>query len=295
MKQRNEPGRGGVRAPRRKNALELLQAAGRFARRNVRWILGVAAVLVLVAGVFVTLRLVRHLTLTVTALAVEGESPYGAEELLAASGVELGQRVATLNESAVEKRMREQFEYLDGVAVRVDKKGGVTLAVQQVEACFRIFVSGKHFALTESLTVLEMADEPNGLYDTTLVELWLPNVRRVLVGKSVEYGDELDRTAVREVFSLLAGEGFGRISELDLSNRYRIRLLLDGRFDVTLGDWNDLPRKMAVLEQILRDPRYAQAARVQVDLSDPDRTWARITEEGSEAESSAETAAEASH
>jgi hypothetical protein len=52
---------------------------------------------------------------------------------------------------------------------------------------------------------------------------------------------------------------------------------------------------MAVLEQILRDPRYAQAARVQVDLSDPDRTWARITEEGSEAESSAETAAEASH
>ena len=279
----SRPGSPGGNEPRSNgryvNVWALLKRLLAFARRRIRWILAAGVLLLLTLIILLGFILAGRLSRRVTGILIDGESPYTPSELTEASGIVMGQRTVMVNEKKAARKLLRSFDYLDEVTVTVSREGLVTITVRQVEAIFLLRAADKCFALSADLTVLEMADSPEGLYDQTLIELTLPNPRKVLVGRVVEYGDAFDRAAVEAIMALFIPGELEGVSRLDLADRYRLGVVLDDRFDVMLGDWEDLPRKLALLIQIIQDPAYAGAARVEVDVSNPQVCWTRILEE----------------
>ena len=86
-----------------------------------------------------------------------------------------------------------------------------------------------------------------------LTKLILPNVKRVLYGKVPEFSQsEIELKKTLEVISALRSSTFqSHLTEVNLESRWDIRLVVDGRYTVVMGDMSDFEAKLLAVEEIL--------------------------------------------
>jgi hypothetical protein len=116
----------------------------------------------------------------------------------------------------------------------------------------------------EKLSFINLPYEPDSMPEelvTYELETDVPEVEHAYVFDFVE--------------ALMASPLASRVTGMELGDRYDIRLVLDGRILVKIGDMDELDRKLTMTERSLED--RAQAGKddgslpVLVDVSDPAR------------------------
>ena len=236
-------------------------------RTMVRKILLIAltvllCVLALVSGFFTVRRFMK-----VGSFQVVGISRYEAEDLIGASGVKLGDRLYAIDEKEIEERMIKNCPYLESVRVEQRFPSKLRIIVTEKTPRWYLEIAGSKYALDNDLVVLTQTVKTDGM-----TKLILPDVKSALYGELPSFGDS--ETTVRktlEVISAVRESPFrNRLTEVDLSSRWDIRLVVDGRFFVSMGDMTDFEAKLLAVERILDSDRLAGSAGGEIDVSVPD-------------------------
>lgn len=208
-------------------------------------------------------------TLRVKAITVTGNSVTSTAEILAASGVQVGDELFKLTQGEIADNIQSQFPTL---GVRV-KRGlsEITIEITERGSAY-ISYSGHWFLLNEDLTVVSMSDDENAFRDYP--RMMLPSVARLSVGKAVQFAENgIDRSYVSELLSLLKAEGMmSHVTYIDVREKFHVSYVLEGQIRVILGSLSEADLKLELTEEILGARFDNDSPYVIVDVSDLKRT-----------------------
>ncbi|MBE6546865.1 MAG: FtsQ-type POTRA domain-containing protein [Ruminococcaceae bacterium] len=233
-------------------------------------LIGLTVALCVLAAVSVFFAVRRFMK--VRTVQVVGISQYEPEDLIGASGIKIGDALYAVEESAVEERMLKSCPYLESVRIEQKFPNKLRIIVTEKAPRWYLEISGSKYALDNDLVVLTQTAKTDGM-----TKLVLPDVKSVLYGQLPTFGDS--ETTVRktlEVISAIRQSPFrDRLTEVDLASRWDIRMVVDGRFSVSMGDMTDFEAKLKAVEEILDSDRLSGCVGGEVDVSVPDNIAVR--------------------
>ena len=203
-----------------------------------------------------------------------GISRYEEIDVVEASHLKLGDRLYTLDLDAVEAQVLAECPYLESVEITTRFPHTVRFSVEERIPQWYIDVAGDYYVLDHTLTVMVEVASEEGLIEEGVTKLRLPNVTRVVEGELPEFATKdgvRDETELRKTLELIATVRQSplkeRMTELDLSDRFHIRMTLDGSYDVSLGDATGMEAKLQKVEELLGSDIARQYPAAEIDAS----------------------------
>lgn len=228
----------------------------------------------------------------VTDIRVEGTARYRAEDIRESSGIHTGDLMLGFTASETESLLRQQYPLLASVRIRRTPDGTVTIAVREEDKLFYTCHYGNYYLLSaETLRVIAVDSAPDGWLDYTPVYIGLPEEARIRVGDALTFAflpypaeRESGNAATYEVETGTADEEFAYVSEvrdaimncslaghvtgMELSDRYDLWFLLDGKIKIRLGNISRLEDKLSLAAAVLAQQTEPDGMAL-LDASDP--------------------------
>jgi len=130
------------------------------------------------------------------------------------------------------------------------------------------------FAVDRDLNVLAKINDSG----VSRIRLISRDVSRCVVGEKLSFFDPTIGDSVLQFIQTLESEEMiGQVSEIDLQDKFYIRIRYLDRFDVILGENSDLPYKFAMLRGVVAD-LYPEA-KGEIDVTDPNTAYVRLNHE----------------
>ncbi len=224
---------------------------------NVRKLVLLAVTLLMCVLTAVSVCLsVRHF-LTVSEYNVVGITRYDREELIGASGVKKGSFLYSLDYEQIEKRILEECPYLSSVKVEAEFPNTLRIEAEGKSGQWYLDIAGAKYSLDSELRVISETADPIGM-----TKLVLPNIQSAIYGEVPLFGEsDTERKRTLEVIEIIRRTSFkDRLTEVNLESRWDIHLVVDGCYDVSLGDLTDLDAKLKETEAILARDSVKQHA-----------------------------------
>ena len=211
------------------------------------WLLLAVTVLLCVAAVFSAFAVIKRF-MKVDSFEVVGISRYDTEDVVAASGVKRGDLLYALDRDEVEERILRECPYLESVKVKAKFPNRLRIVVEGREPQWYLDISGSLYTLDSKLVVIAESVNVKGV-----TKLYLPNVQEILTGQIPLFAEsETERKKTLEVIDAIRGTALKeRLSEVDLRSRWDIRMVVEGKYDVVMGDMSDFSAKLNAVETIL--------------------------------------------
>ncbi len=205
---------------------------------------------------------------------IVGVSRYDERDIINASLLKRGDRLYTLDLDLVEEQILSECPYLESVEVTARFPNTVRFSVEERTPQWYIDLAGDYYVLDADLVVMTEVASEEMLLKEGVTKLTLPNVTRVMRGELPEFGtvegvrDETEIRKTLELISTVRRTTFkARISALDLSNRFDIKMTVDGSYFVSLGDMSSFDAKLREVEAILNSDRAKQYPSANIDVS----------------------------
>ena len=185
---------------------------------------------------------------------IKGETDYRLSELISKSGIRTGDMMSSVNEREAEKILLEKCPYLKSVEVKKKFPNKVCFEVEERVLGWYLEVSEDYYALDYDLLVLLETYDEESIKERGLTKLVLPEIESVVCDRLPEFGhgdEQLIRETLKIIDSFRTNGIKERLTYLNLSNRFEIKLMIDGEFDVNLGDMKDIDTKLATVTETI--------------------------------------------
>lgn len=251
----------GGRTPRSPDRAQAAAAAGARQRRKrtgrqtlyYLLILLVAAAIVAVLSLTVFFRIEK--------LGVTGVTKYAAAEITEASGVKVGDNLFRVNARKVEKKLTEQFPYVEAVTLKRTLPATLTLEITQAKPLGAVSTAAGYVVIDRTGRVLEIGAEsvPADVMTVTGMYLYNPQVGRKLgEGYTKEETDEAEKEAygfllLSRLMDAVEETDFGKVNLVDFSNQLDMMLVYDNRLLIDLGGGTELPYKLRFAKKVIED------------------------------------------
>lgn len=215
---------------------------------NVRKLILLAVTVLMCVLTVISVFLTARRFMKVSQYDVAGISLYDREDLIAASGVKKGDLLYSLDHEQIEKRILAQCPYLSAVKVKAQFPDTLRIEVEGKSGQWYLDIAGAKYSLDSELRVISETANPTGM-----TKLILPNIQSAIYGEVPLFGEsDNERKRTLEVIDTIRRTSFkDRLTEVDLESRWDIHLVVDGSYDVYLGDLTDLEAKLKATETIL--------------------------------------------
>ena len=247
------------------------QAARRHRRRQrskMRAGVGKRLLLVLVIAAVVAVSL--SLFFRVRTVEVQGNSIYGADAVIEASGIREGDNLLTLNKSAVAGRLTALLPYVQSVRIARILPDCVVIEVTESDAAFAVRSdSGETWLINFSGKVLEQAGEGDYPAITGLT------LRDPQPGQPAQSDDTEQLAALNAILAAMDGTGLGeKITAIDVTRTFDLTLQYSDLYEIKLGGTDQMDYKMQYLLAVLDQLSPYQAGTI--DLSFEEEKVARF-------------------
>lgn len=217
-------------------------------RRRRRRRLACAAVLLIMAAVCVILSLTVFFK--IETINVAGESRYTAEEIVASSGIQVGENLFLADTEAACAQIESQKPYIRTAIIRRKLPGTIEITVEQTQSAFLgAYTDGGYVLLDSGLKVLEAGE---GNLPDGIPELRAGNITAADVGAPLQTENPDAASALSALIAAADQAGLSGITLYDITDPADIVLTYDGRLDVQVGRTDNLERKMAMLAEVIR-------------------------------------------
>ncbi len=207
--------------------------------------------------------------LPVTDFVVSGVTQYEKIDIVEASGIQKGDRLYKIDADEVEKRLLEECLYFDSVKVEKKFPNTVIFRVEEKVAQWYVEVSGTYYALDSELLVLEETYSNEKFVRGGVPKLILPKLSRLMCGEQTVFGsDETESERVAELLKEIQAMQFkSRLTLVDMESRFDITVVVDGKYDVYIGDPINVSEKLNAVENILESDQLKNSAGAEIDAS----------------------------
>ena len=185
---------------------------------------------------------------------IKGETDYKLSELVSASGLRTGDRLYEVNEKEAEELLLRGCPYLKSVEVKKKFPNKICFEVEERVLGWYIEISEDYYALDYDMQVLLETYDEESLIERDLTKLVLPELESAMCDYLPEFGrgDEHLISETLKIVDTFRNHAIKeRLTYLDLSNRFEIKLTIDGTFDVKIGDMSNMETKLKTVLEVI--------------------------------------------
>ena len=212
---------------------------------------------------------IYKLVFVIDDVSADGSEVYSAEEIAAASGIELGENLYSFRASDAENEITFLCPYIKSAAVDRSVPTSVSIAVEDDRAYWWANIWGDTVLLSQGLRVLEVHENDEPDVDG-LIELILPPVDKSVAGRPLIFTSARSERYIRSVLSTAAASSLaadGMIDRIDLTNEYDITMKACGKYNLKCDGESDMDIKLKMAYATITSPNFESANRASIDLT----------------------------
>ncbi|MBR6563442.1 MAG: FtsQ-type POTRA domain-containing protein [Clostridia bacterium] len=218
--------------------------------------------------VFITLVFVAvcvAVFLNVETVTVNGLEKYTYEEIIEYVPINVGDNMFSFKAKEIEEDIVLALPYVGSVEIKRDLPTTVEINVVEEKPYFAAELAGDTYLISSGLKVLDKIDDSETL-PSDLTKLELNSVRSCIVGSQIQFVDERTLDALLELYACFE-ENFieSKIVGVDVRSRFDLYVDYDGRFEVYLGDIDNIDIKIRFLVGIIDE--LGDDAKGKIDVS----------------------------
>lgn len=202
----------------------------------------------------------------VTEITVEGESRYSGEEIIEASGVNIGDYMMFLSQSEIANSIKTKLHYAGEISVKRNYPDKLIITVNDSSVAGYIKESDGYWLIDKNCKVLERVtyEEIGPVAEILGVTAENPVEGKIL---ALDGSDNNKVSYLSEILNYaLSQEILGNIYCVDIENVTNAKLNYLDRFTIKLGSNSDLEYKFQMLTSILEE--LGEKVKGTIDLSD---------------------------
>ncbi len=236
-------------------------------RRNIQaspWFGPMAFVLICVSIV-----VAMSIFFRVSRVEVEGNEDYTDEQIIEATGIDMGDNLFFLNRIGAVSRMLARLPYIQEATISRVLPDRVVITVKESSAVATVSSETSSWMIDRNCKLMTAVTESEamGMIPVTGITAILPGVGDTI---QVKEGDEDKIAYLSEILLEIEVRGLqSRITNLDISDVSNPTFTLDDRFDVKLGTKGDTVRKFGLL--LSAESQLAAGDQGTLDLSVDDK------------------------
>ncbi len=171
-------------------------------------------------------------------ITVQGSTKYTQEELLLAGGVSNGSNLLFLNTESTKEKIMNTYSYVDDVIIKKTFPSTIEIEVVTAEICYNFLNGAEPTYASVDGRVLESGAHVEGEFADVKSGVF------TVEGGYVKFEDTAENTAFYDIAASLENTDVTKITEIDITNVYQIKMLYDDRIEMELGDALDLEEKI---------------------------------------------------
>ncbi len=204
-------------------------------------ILAVVLVVALCVGIFVFFK--------VGEIKVVGAKKYKPSEIVAASGIELGDNLYACSSVRAERLITREKPYVKSVSFKHSLPDVLIIEVTETKPAYAFAKAGKYTVCDDTLKVLELTKKrPAGAALISGV-----GVEETPVGKTAKFDKESKGELVKTVQSELYKAGIKNLTAIDVRNDVNIKAVYDGRIEILIGQIGSIGYKAELAGKAIED------------------------------------------
>ena len=240
-------------------------------RRKRLWqiLLGILLVAAFLAALWIAL---DRLYFKVRKVTFSSSSLYSEEELIAGCNIEEGSRLFAVDTKAIKRDLEDGFPFLTKVEVRRRLPDTISVLFDEKMGEIALTIGSETFAVDADLTVLARIEKDDG---TSRLGLKVDGVSRCIVGEKIEFFDTSVPGILSDLVVALDQAGLmGTVRSLDLRDKFNLRMDYMDRFDVLLGEDEDLDLKFAMVKRVIEEMYEEDTG--EIDITDSNNAYVRL-------------------
>lgn len=180
---------------------------------------------------------------------VSGVSHYSRDEVVTASGIKNGDIMVLVSRGKAEKAIIRAFPYIDEVTIEKKYPASVVITVTERVPAGYIRSGSDCWIIDMNGYILEKSTAVGSLAEITGIEPLVPDVGEKI---AVSASETLKLENVISLMKAACDKGvLGKIISIDASMAASMTMRYDGRFNVKLGDGEDLKDKLSLMKEII--------------------------------------------
>lgn len=186
---------------------------------------------------------------------VEGSQRFSQEEVIAQSGVQLGQNLFLVSKSQVKTNIELQ-PYLHFERISYELPGTIVLHVSEKTAYGAVYYDGQYAFIDENGVVLQLSDQPNGV---PLIEGFAPTAASL--GAQIQGPTAYQLYAYGQIMPRLMAQSYAdKIVEMDITQPAAVHIKTDTGMTIRMGSADNLDTKINWLNTLM--PRLIQEGKL---------------------------------
>ncbi len=201
---------------------------------------------------------------------IQGLSRYPREEIEATLDIKKGDNLFFSDRKGREKRLREQYPFFESVWIERDMPNRMVLHIKEALPIAAVNgIQGGWFVLDKNCRVLEQTDQ-YGAKD--IAQVMGIRTSGADAGKTLTADNMQAIEDLKVLANALDNAGMaGKATLYNLQDPENIWFLYEERFAVCVGDTNELPRKLAILDALIHGDQFTPSDRGSINLALGDR------------------------
>lgn len=214
----------------------------------------------------------------VEGFSLSGEGRYDGDEIVSASGIDIGDCLMWINLNKAEDRITKKLPYIETVTIKRKLPHTVSIEYKQAKVLYGVCVDGT-WALTDTkYKVIELLDsEPENVSQ----KIKLPKAKTFEPGSVIAFEVKDGEESPLDTYKNLLTEAEktslkGKITGADISDPAALSLIYDGRITIKLGAFANISDKLKLSAgAIANEDRVDSTERGTLDASVADRAYFR--------------------
>ncbi len=233
-----------TRASKEKSKKNIVLSDARTQRKRRKIIMGTVITIIIFTGIILSFTVLFG----IEGFVVEQETIYSDEQIINASGIEIGENLFLFNTQHVITQMRTTLPYLDEINISRIIPGSVKITATNAVATYSLQVGSNWLVLSDKFIVLETkSDKPPDLVTITGVKVTTPYEP----GFEIVLEDGAELSILKQLQNELAANALAPVDKINLENLADINFVYDDRILVVLGNANELEEKINFVHYIL--------------------------------------------
>ena len=205
--------------------------------------------------------------LKIETIEIKGNEKYASEDILASSGITVGQNLYAINKKTAEAMIIRENPYVNDVVIRRTLPSTLTFRITEDIPVFYTEICGEYYILSEEMRVLERVDVLPDMTERRLIPVVMSEISSAIVGEYMTFEKQLAFDYISEfLLAIHDHEIADKITEIDITKRYNIYVNYEDRFRIYLGD-NTEPNMKLTFAKLMIDT-FNDNQRGEIDAHD---------------------------
>ncbi len=201
----------------------------------------------------------------ISVIKVEGSTRYTPEQVVQASGIKTGDNLFFVNKFDATSRIFKYLPYAETVTMKRDLPNIIVISIKDAEAVAYIQDGDSRWLMDKSCKLLEKTQDESA---SGLIPISGASPAQPEAGQKLKLGDSTKQNALFQLMSEFVSRGMLKdVRKIDLANPGDIKFYYLGRFNVKLGNSEDIKAKLDLLQTALDSKRITPTATGTIDLS----------------------------